>query len=87
MGAATRKLLYDVHPGVAMVQKWVDELKAKTGKSLEEWVALAKKEGPKGEKERREWLKSSINWERTAPGGLQSERRVRAATRIRRTRI
>jgi len=50
--------LYDVHPGVAMVQKWVAELKEKTGRSLEEWVALAKKEGPKEDKARREWLKT-----------------------------
>jgi hypothetical protein len=28
--------LYDVHPGVAMVQKWITELKPKTGRSLEE---------------------------------------------------
>jgi hypothetical protein len=50
--------LYDVHPGVAMVQKWVAELKDKTGRSLDEWIALVKKEGPKDEKARREWLKS-----------------------------
>jgi hypothetical protein len=31
--------LYDVHPGVAMVQKWIAELKGKTGRSLEEWIA------------------------------------------------
>jgi hypothetical protein len=49
---------YDVHPGVAMVQKWVTELKSKTGRTLEEWIALAKKEGPKEEKARREWLKT-----------------------------
>ncbi len=49
---------YDVHPGVAMVQKWVAELKSKTGRSLEEWIALVKKEGPKDEKSQREWLKS-----------------------------
>jgi hypothetical protein len=49
--------IYGVHPGVAMVQKWVDELKEKTGRSLEEWVALARKEGPKSEKDRREWLR------------------------------
>ena len=49
---------FDVHPGVAMVQKWVSELKAKTGRTLEEWVALAKKDGPKDEKARREWLKT-----------------------------
>jgi len=50
--------LYDVHPGVAMVQKWVAELNSKTGRSLEEWIALVKKEGPKDEKSRRAWLKS-----------------------------
>jgi len=33
-----------------MVQKWVAELKGKTGRSLEEWLALVKKEGPKDEK-------------------------------------
>jgi hypothetical protein len=50
--------LYDVHPGVALVQKWVAELKGKTGHSLEEWIALVKREGPKDEKSRRDWLKS-----------------------------
>jgi hypothetical protein len=55
-GAATGKTKYDVHPGVAMVQKWNAELKERTGRSLEEWVAFAKKEGPKDEKPRREWL-------------------------------
>jgi hypothetical protein len=49
---------YDVHPGVAMVQKWVSELKEKTGRSLEEWIAVAKNEGPKDDKARRAWLKS-----------------------------
>ena len=56
--AAKSQSLYGVHPGVAMVQKWVAELKEKTGRSLEEWIAFVKKEGPKGEKERREWLKT-----------------------------
>jgi len=50
--------IYGVHPGVAMVEKWVAELKEKSGRSLEEWIALVKKEAPKGEKERREWLKT-----------------------------
>jgi hypothetical protein len=49
--------VYSVHPGVAMVQKWIKELPAKTGRSLEEWIELTKKSGPPGEKERREWLK------------------------------
>lgn len=56
--AAKSASLYGVHPGVAMVQKWIAELKGKTGRSLEEWFALVKKEGPKDEKARREWLKS-----------------------------
>jgi hypothetical protein len=56
--AARDTSLYGVHPGVAMVQKWVAELKDKTGRSLEEWMALVKKEGPKDEKSRREWLKT-----------------------------
>jgi hypothetical protein len=54
---ARKKGLYSVHPGVAMVQKWVEELPAKTGRSLEEWLAFVKKHGPPTEKERREWLK------------------------------
>ncbi len=48
---------YSVHPGVAMVQKWMRELPEKTGRSLEEWMALIKKSGPVTERERREWLK------------------------------
>ncbi|HUJ40825.1 MAG TPA: DUF5655 domain-containing protein, partial [Candidatus Acidoferrales bacterium] len=51
------KRLYSVHPAVAMVQKWVGELKTKTGRSLEEWTAFIKKEGPATEEERRDWLK------------------------------
>ena len=50
--------LYDVHPGVAMVQKWIAELKPKTGRSLEEWIDLLKKDGPKNYQSRRAWLKS-----------------------------
>jgi len=51
------KGLYSVHPAVAMVQKWVSELKAKTGRSLEEWLSFIRKEGPPTEAERRDWLK------------------------------
>ena len=55
---AKKKSIYGVHPGVAMTQKWIAELKQKTGRSLEEWLTLIKKKGPKDEKSRREWLKS-----------------------------
>ena len=58
MAQAKSKTIYDVHPGVAMVQKWLAELKVKTGRSMEEWLSLVKKEGPKDEKSRREWLKT-----------------------------
>jgi hypothetical protein len=52
---------YDVHPGVAMVQKWITDLKPKTGRSLEEWIALLKKDGPKNCHSRRAWLKTKHN--------------------------
>jgi hypothetical protein len=58
MAKVKSKTIYDVHPGVEMVQKWVEELKDKTGRTLEEWIALVKKEGPKDEAARREWLKT-----------------------------
>ena len=48
---------YAVHPGVAMVKKWMRELPEKTGRALEEWIALTRSSGPPTEKERREWLK------------------------------
>src|SRR5579884_2257995 len=54
---AAPKSLYSVHPGVWMMQKWIQELPGKTGKTIDEWVALVRKSGPATEKERREWLK------------------------------
>jgi hypothetical protein len=55
---AKSESLYGVHPGVAMTQKWLAELKEKTGRSMEDWLALVRKEGPKDQKSRREWLKT-----------------------------
>jgi hypothetical protein len=57
---AQKKSLYDVHPGVAMMQKWVATMPQKTGRSLEEWIALVKNEGPTTEKEQKEWLKKEF---------------------------
>ena len=60
MGTASvprKKSIYSVHPGVLMTQKWVAELKEKTGRTLEEWLAHIKKAGPKEEVARRAWLK------------------------------
>jgi hypothetical protein len=58
MAIAKSKTIYGVHPSVAMVQKWLAELKEETGRSMEEWLALVKSEGPKDERSRRDWLKS-----------------------------
>ncbi|HSD46360.1 MAG TPA: DUF4287 domain-containing protein, partial [Pyrinomonadaceae bacterium] len=56
---AKKKSIYSVHPGVLMTQKWIGELKQKTGRSLDEWLKLVKKEGPADEIERRRWLKQT----------------------------
>jgi len=55
--ATHRKWKYDLHPSVRMLQSVIAGMKEKTGHSLEEWVRLAKKEAPAGEKERIAWLK------------------------------
>ena len=52
------KSIYGVHPGVAMVQRAIEELPSKSGKSLDEWIKLINRSGLKTEVERREWLKS-----------------------------
>src|SRR5712664_2009589 len=49
--------VYSIHPGVAMEEKIIAGLKAKSGRSLEEWVDLIRMSGPSGEKKRAEWLK------------------------------
>ncbi len=59
MAETKSKSPYSVHPGVLMVQKWIETLPEKTGYSLEEWLEIVKKHGPKGEKERRAWLKET----------------------------
>jgi len=56
--AASAPIRFSVHPSVQMVMKWVEELKGKTGRTLEEWCAHIRKDGPKELAHRREWLKS-----------------------------
>lgn len=48
---------YGVHPSVPMVQKWVAELPVKTGRSLDQWLELIRRQGPATEIARRDWLK------------------------------
>jgi len=49
--------LYSVHPSVAYAQAIINNLPKTTGRSIDEWIVLVKKSGPRDEKERREWLK------------------------------
>jgi len=53
-----------------MTQKWVGELKQKTGRSLDEWLRHIKKSGPKDEKDRREWLKKEYSLGTNTAGWL-----------------
>jgi hypothetical protein len=52
-----RKTLYSVHPGIAMIQKWVSDLQEKSGRSLDQWLKFIEDEGPGTVAERRAWLK------------------------------
>jgi hypothetical protein len=70
-----KKSVYSVHPGVLMTQKWIGELKQKTGRSLEEWLKHIKKEGPADEQERRAWLKEKYGLGTNSAGWL-AERSV-----------
>lgn len=49
---------YDLHPGVAYVQSLMANLQAKTGRTLEAWVTLARKEGPAEGRACQAWLKA-----------------------------
>ncbi len=60
MTKARQQTLYSVHPGIAMVQKWIETLPAKTGRSLDEWLAFINHAGPATEAERRAWLKAEL---------------------------
>jgi hypothetical protein len=54
--------LYSLHPGVAMVQKWVAELKRKTGRDLEEWMEHILTAGPRDARTCRAWLKEEFGF-------------------------
>jgi hypothetical protein len=49
--------IYSLHPSFAMEETSLRNLKERTGKTLEQWIAFMKKNGPATEKDRREWLK------------------------------
>jgi hypothetical protein len=50
---------YSVHPSVAYIQNIIANFKTKTGRTIDEWIAFVKKEGPRTEVERRAWLKDT----------------------------
>src|SRR5436190_6074509 len=52
------KSLYSLHPAYNMEASYGVKLKERTGKSLDDWIELVKRSGPKDEKARREWLKT-----------------------------
>lgn len=52
-----RKSVYGVHPAVNMTQKTLASLKDKTGRSLEDWIAVVRQSGPMTQKERARWLR------------------------------
>ena len=54
---STAKPHYDVHPGVAMMRKWADELPAKTGRTLDQWAKFINNSGIDGRQERIAFLK------------------------------
>jgi hypothetical protein len=51
---------YSIHPSIAYAQAGMRTIEAKTGKTIAEWEAYIKKNGPKTEKERIQWLKTEF---------------------------
>lgn len=59
--AVAEPSLYSVHPGVRMMQKWIAELKPKTGRALDEWLRHIRAAGPADEAACRKWLQDSYS--------------------------
>lgn len=49
--------MYAVHPSVAYARTIVANIPARTGRSIEDWTALIKRDGPNGTKARIAWLR------------------------------
>ena len=69
MSTPRKKSIYGVHPGVLMTQKWIAELKQKTGRNLDEWVSFVRTNGPSDVAARRIWLKDKHNLEALIESG------------------
>ncbi len=57
MTPARTRTRYSPHPSIAYARSVVANMKARTGRSLEEWIEFVRKKGPKSEEARRDWLK------------------------------
>jgi hypothetical protein len=51
--------VYTLHPGFAMEESSLKNLKERTGRTLDEWIRIVRNSGPITEKERIAWLKQS----------------------------
>ncbi|MCX6637581.1 MAG: DUF4287 domain-containing protein [Acidobacteria bacterium] len=51
-----KKSLYSPHPAIAHEAAMIRNMPEKTGRTLQQWIAIARKAAPPGEKERRQWL-------------------------------
>jgi len=51
-----RRLKYALHPAYDMMAAFETNLVKRTGKTLEQWIEIVKRDGPPTEKERRQWL-------------------------------
>ncbi len=56
--AKAKKSLYSPHPSLAMEDRHLEEMPARTGRTLAQWIALVKKDGPASDGERKAWLKA-----------------------------
>jgi hypothetical protein len=57
MAKKTKFHPYSAHPSLKLMFDWIEGLKAKTGRSLPEWIAHMESHGPATETARRAWLK------------------------------
>jgi hypothetical protein len=55
-----RKITYQLHPGLAKMQAIVRKLSENTGKSLDDWAAVLRKQGPVTVPEQKVWLKDQF---------------------------
>lgn len=59
------RIQYGVHPSVGHAARIVENLPARTGRSLEEWATLLNDSGPSGQEERSAWLRKRHGLGRT----------------------